>query len=182
MGSNVKFNEPKKVRMERFLSRVAEPEFLDDLCDRLSDGGNLADVAIEMTANYRWLFNWINDEEHPERATAVEAAGSARDSMAKESIIGQLHSLANLDIRDAFGENGEMLEAKDLPVHVAKAVASVDVTIDDKGKETRKMRFVDRGQMIALGGRRQRMFADRVEVTGQMSLEQAVMESVKARD
>lgn len=135
-----------------------------------------------MKANYRWLYEWINDAEFPERLTAVEAAQTARDSMAKEALVGQLHSLANLDIREAFDKNGNMLAPHEMPPHVAKAVASVDVTIDEDGNEKHKIRFVDRGQMIALGGRRQRMFADRVEVTGQMSLEQAVMESIRSKE
>jgi hypothetical protein len=168
--------------MERFRAAVAEPEFLNDLCDRISDGENLADMAKDMQANYRWLFEWVNDIDYPDRAKSVDAAVNARDSMAKESIVGQLHSIANLDIRDAYDDKGNLLPVYKMPVHVAKAVSSIDSTVDDKGKETMKVRFVDRGQMLALGGRRQRMFVDKVEMTGQMSLEQAVLESVKPRE
>lgn len=175
------FANPKRIRRERFLSAVAEPEFLEDLCDKISDGKNLADIAIDMEANYRWLFDWVNSAEHPERLEMFEAAKKARDSMSSESLIGQMHTIANLDIRDAFDAHGELLPPHEMPAHVAKAVVSVDTMIDEKGKETRKIKFVDRAQMIALGGRRQRMFVDKVELNGSMSLEQAVMESVKPR-
>ncbi len=172
----------RKQRKEKFIAKISEPETFEDICDTISDGGTLSDIAREMGANFRWLYSWINDPEFPERSEAYVVAENARDALAKEDVIGQIHRLSNMDIREAFGENGNLLPIGKIPVHIAKGIASIDTTIDDRGVETKKLRFVDRGQMLALGGRRQRLFVDKVEMTGQMSLEQAVMESVKPRE
>lgn len=169
-------------RREKFIALVAEPERLEEFCDEIAAGATLVDIATKIGANYRWLYAWFNDVDFPERGEKLVEAMNARDSMAKESIVGQLHRLGNLDIRDAYDKAGNMLPVHQLPDHVAKAVVSIDVTENEKGDVTKKVRFTDRGQMLALGGRRQKLFVDKVEMTGQMSLEQAVMESVKPRE
>jgi hypothetical protein len=171
----------RRERREYFASKVSEPEALELICDRLSDGETLADLARDFKANYRWLFEWLNDPEHPDRAAMVERAMQARDSMSQEEVVGQLHRLATLDVRGAFNTNGDMKQITDMPATMAKAISSIDVTENERGEVTKKIRFVDRGQMLGLSGRRHRMFVDRVDMTGQVSLEQAVMDSVKPR-
>ena len=172
----------RKQRREQFMSRMAEPETFEQICDDVADGKTMIDVAVELNANFRWLYSWVNDEFFPERKQAWDSAETARDIFQKESIVGQLHRLGNMDIREAFDGNGNLLPIHQIPEHIAKGIASIDVSTSEDGETTKKLRFTDRGQMLALGGRRHRMFVDKVEVSGQMSLEQAVMESVKPRE
>jgi hypothetical protein len=169
-------------RREAFIFRISEPEIFEDICDRISDGATLSDIAREMNANYRWVYSWFHDTDFPERAEAFEIAKAARDSLMKEDVIGQIHRLATMDIREAFDDAGNLKAISNIPEHLAKGISSIDTSYDQQGVETKKIKFVDRGQMLALGGRRQKMFVDKVEMSGQMSLEQAVMESVKPRE
>lgn len=172
----------RRERREKFIATMAEPEVLEIFCDRISDGATMGDLSRELSANFRWLHEWFNDPEFPERREMLLGAEAARDALAKEDIIGQLHRLANIDIRDIYDDAGNVKSIKNMPAHIAKAISSIDVVENEKGEMTKKIRFVDRGQMLALGGRRQKMFVDKMEVVGQMSLEQAVMESVKPRE
>jgi len=172
----------KKFKLERFAALVAEPEFLDDLCDRISDGDTLSDITREMCVKFRWMYAWLNDPEFPDRKTKFNEAENARDAMSREDIVGQIHRLANVDVRQLYDDSGNLLPVHKLPDAIAKGISSIDMTENERGEVTKKIRFVDRGQMLSLGGRRQRMFVDKVEMTGQMSLEQAVMESVKPRE
>lgn len=172
----------RKERKEKFLATMAEPEALDNICDRISDGGTLSDISRELNANYRWLYSWFNDPEFPERSKMFNEAEAARDSLSKEDVVGQLGRLSNLDVRQAYDNNGTLKPIHEMSKEVAMAISSIDVTENATGDVTKKVRFVDRGQMIALSGRRNRMFVDKLEVAGQMTLEQAVMESVKPRN
>jgi transposase len=170
-------NPTKKQRRERFVSIVAEPEALDMICDRVSDGETLADLAREFGCNYRWLHEWLHDEGRPERAKALSAAVAARDSLMREDVIGQLHRLGNLDIREAFDVKGNMLPVHKLSAELAKAVTSVDTTEDALGKTTRKIKFVDRAAMLQLTGRRQQLFTDNVKVEGDIGFHQLVTDA-----
>lgn len=172
----------RRERKENFAALISEPEAFEIICEDISDGTTLSDVARRMEANFMWLHSWIHDDMFPERAERLMVALNARDALTKEDVIGQLHRIANIDIRDAFDEHGNLLSVQNLPESVAKAIASIDVSTNEAGDIMKKVRFVDKSQMLALSGRRQRMFVDKVEVTGQMTLEQAVMESVKPRE
>ena len=174
--------ESRSVRREKFLAVAGEPEFIEELCDKISDGETLSDICRKMNIKFRWMYAWLNDEELPERKAKYIEAENARDAMSKEDVLGQIHRLSNIDVRRLFDEHGDLLPAHKLPDDIAKAVSSIDVTENEKGEVTKKVRFVDRGQMLTLGGRRHRMFVDRVENTGSMTLEQAVTESLKPRD
>ena len=169
-------------RRERFNMAAKEPEFLEVLCDRIADGETLVDITRGMGANFRWMYEWLNDMNFPERREKYNEAENARDASMKEDIVGQIHRLSNVNVKDMFDDSGNLKRISDLSDHVAKAVASIDVTENEKGEVTKKIRMVDKGQMLTLGGRRQRMFVDRVDVSGQMSLEQAVNESMKPRE
>lgn len=175
-------SETRKSKFERFTAIVAEPEFLDVLCDRVSEGETLSNICREYGVKFRWMYAWLNDEEYPDRKAKYTESENARDALSKEDLIGQLHSLANTDVRDMFDASGMLLPVHKMPSHIAKAISSIDMVENERGEVTKKVRFVDRGQMIGLGGRRHRMFVDRVETTGQMSLEQAVLESTKPRE
>lgn len=166
-------------RREAFFTAVSEPEAIEEICDRIASGETLVDIAAGYEANYRWLYQWLYDSEFPERARLLENSMNARDSMAKEDIIGQLHRLGNIDVAKAYDKDGELLPIHEMPVELRKAISSFDVSVSEDGDiTTKKLRFVDRGQMLALGGRRQKLFVDKVEMSGQMSLEQAVTESM----
>lgn len=172
----------RKSRQEKFAAIVAEPEFLEELLDRISEGETLSAICRGMDVKFRWMYAWLNDAEFPDRKTRFNEAEAARDALSKEDIVGQLHSLANIDVREMYDESGQLLPIKQMPPHIAKAISSIDITENDKGDITKKVRFVDRGQMLALGGRRHRMFVDKIEATGSLTLEQAVMESVRPRE
>jgi hypothetical protein len=167
----------KKVRRERFNALTAEPEALNDFCDRISNGETLSDMAREIGCNYLWLYEWLNDAARPERAIRMASAVAARNSLMVEDMIGQTHRLGNLDIRDAFDNKGNMLPVHKLSADMAKAVTSVDVSEDALGKTTRKMRFVDRAQMLTLTGRRNQLFTDNVKVEGDVTYHQLVTDA-----
>jgi hypothetical protein len=107
----------------------------------------------------------------------MASAVAARNSLMVEDMIGQTHRLGNLDIRDAFDNKGNMLPVHKLSADMAKAVTSVDVSEDALGKTTRKMRFVDRAQMLTLTGRRNQLFTDNVKVEGDVTYHQLVTDA-----
>lgn len=168
----------RRERMERFVASVSEPDALEVMCDKISDGITLSDLARELGANFMWLYSWLYDEAAPDRSKALQRAMDARDAMAREDVIGQIHRLANVDIRRMFDKRGNLLPIHQLPEDVAKAVSSIETVENEQGDVTKKVKLVDRGQMLALGGRRQKMFTDKVDLGVGKTLEQAVLESL----
>jgi len=97
---------------------------------------------------------------------------SERTEITQDMVIDELARIAFLDIRQAFNENGELLEIPDMPEDVARAIGGMDVSKytergEDGGTETtKKIKIIDKKGALELLGRNLKMFTDRKEIAG----------------
>lgn len=101
-----------------------------------------------------------------------------------------LHELLRLgysDIRDIFDERGCILDPKLWPEDLARAVSSIEVDelYEGYGVErqqigvTKKVKFWNKPQSLELLGKHKKLFTDRIEHSGKLTLEQILAKSNK---
>lgn len=157
----------KRAHVEATAAFLAEPEALSSICDHLGDGARtLYEFCAMNSLRYRQVHDWLHDKAYPERISTYALALEARDSQLTDRVQRVIREVTELDVRDLFDKRGELKQANELPDHVARAIASVEVSVDKEGRETRKMRLSDRLKGADMLGRGLGMFKDRLEVTG----------------
>lgn len=105
-------------------------------------------------------------------------------------VISELFRVASLDISKAYDETGRMLPVSEMPEDVVRAITSVESTelFDFSGGEktqigeTKKIRVADKLRALELLGKYHKLFIDRVEHSGGMTLEQIVAGSLDPKE
>jgi len=97
-----------------------------------------------------------------------------RVQITADRVVKELAVIAFCDIRQAFDANGKLINPKDMPEEVARAIASIDTEelfewdAENKTKEyigdSKKLKFCDKVRALEALGRHFKMFTDRVEV------------------
>lgn len=114
------------------------------------------------------------------------AERSKRTAIDADTILRELLKLATSDLRKLFDEKGALLPADQWPDDVAAAVASVEVDelFEGYGQEreqigyTKKVKFWDKTKSLELLGKHLKLFTDKIEHSGQLTLEQLVAASM----
>lgn len=167
----------RRARRERALNLFREPEFFDSLCEDISEGMTLYQVSEEYRIPYRMLYAWVESDET--RAEAYETAVTARDANVKDRVLSGILAISETDVRDIFDENGNLKDVTKLSDAAAATVQSIDVTYDENGKATKKIKQYDKTKGLELLGRSQKFFTDKIEATGSFKLGDLVNESLK---
>ena len=154
----------RRARRERALNLFREPEFFDSLCEDISEGMTLYQVSEEYRIPYRMLYAWVESDET--RAEAYETAVTARDANVKDRVLSGILAISETDVRDIFDENGNLKDVTKLSDAAAATVQSIDVTYDENGKATKKIKQYDKTKGLELLGRSQKFFTDKIEEIG----------------
>jgi phage terminase small subunit len=118
----------------------------------------------------------------------MDRRASKVDSKA-EGVLQELTYIGHSDIREIFDEAGCVKPVSEWPTHIARAVASIEVFEEYQGSgnerqyigQTKKVKFWDKPKALELKGKNERLFSDRVEVTGKVTLEDLVAGSHEAK-
>lgn len=109
----------------------------------------------------------------------AEAAG-----LTAERVLQEIQRISCCDIGQAFNEDGTLKPLKDMPEDVRRAISSIEVDEIRLGGEdtkpigvTRKIKFWDKNKAIEMAGRYHKLFTDKVEHSGGLTLEQLVAKS-----
>lgn len=165
--------ESDRVKTKRWLS---ESDRVVDICEWLASGGSLIELCKMLDVQYSSVLRWINIDG--ERRRAYEMALKDRDEFVKQELIDELRKICKVDIRRAFDEGGNLLSIKEMPEDVAKAVSAFDIDEDALGNERVRVRFLDKLKAIETMGKNLKMFVDRVEHSGTVTLEDMVVGSL----
>lgn len=104
-----------------------------------------------------------------------------------ERILRELLTIATVDISKAFNEHGHLLPIADMPEEIRRAIAGVEIMDEFLGSgrdrtkigETTKIKFWDKPKTLELLGKHLKLFTERVEHSGAITLEQLVAGSTK---
>jgi phage terminase small subunit len=121
----------------------------------------------------------------PEVRRAIDEAQqrrSERVQVTSDDVLRELLRIATTDIGLAFDEHGGLKALKDIPVDVRRAISSVEVeqlSVDGVSIGTvAKLKFWDKTKSLELLGKHLRLFADKIEHSGNVTLEQLVTASI----
>lgn len=116
------------------------------------------------------------------RIQSLMNARAKRVEVNADTILRELLKLALSDLRKLFDDKGQLLPPDQWPDDAAVAVASVEVEelFDGYGEErhqigfTKKVKFWDKPRALELLGKHLKLFTDRVEHSGKVTLEELV--------
>ncbi len=168
----------RREKNEKLQALLADPVNFEQLCEDIAEGHTLYSVAQSWGVRYGKLYAWIHDQEHPDRLEAYVKALESRTSYNHDIVVKGIGDVIGVDIRRAYGQDGKLLPAHEIPDDVAVALQSMDVSEDKDGTINKKARVSDRVQALTLMGRHLKMFTDKSEVSGSISLEDAVKASM----
>lgn len=108
--------------------------------------------------------------EIQERIKALIEARAARTQTDQDLALNEIKLLALSDIGEAFDESGCLKPLKDMPAHIRRCIASIEVDEIISGTykigQTKKLKFWDKKGSLELLGRHLKMFTDVVKVEG----------------
>lgn len=116
---------------------------------------------------------------------------AARLEIKQDDVLREILRLAMVDVTDAFDDSGKLRPLKQMPPDLRRAIASIEVeslsiegrTLDDGADApavgtVTKLRFWDKPKSLELLGKHLKLFTDKLEVEGKVTLEQVVEAAV----
>lgn len=112
---------------------------------------------------------------------------AARTEVKADDILRELARVALTDIGQAFDDEGRLRPLKDIPEDVRRAIAGIEVEelYEWENKErvnigrVRKVKFWDKTRGLELLGKHFKLYTEKIEHSGSLTLEQLVLESMK---
>lgn len=108
--------------------------------------------------------------EVQERIKGIIAQRAERTQTDQDLALNEIKLLALSDIGEAFDDNGCLKPLKDMPPHIRRCIASIEVDEliagDYKIGHTKKLKLWDKKGTLELLGRHLKMFTDVVKVEG----------------
>lgn len=169
-------------KVERENAILAEPEALDEICHYIADRHTLADWCKAKVMRYMVVYSWLHDDK--DRLDRYSKALEVRNQHLTDRVVSGLTTITDADHRLAFDKRGKLLQPHKLPDSIAGAVAGIDVTTNERGERTTKLKLNSRDRGHELLGRHLGMFRDRVELDVKHSFAErlkAARERVKAK-
>lgn len=108
----------------------------------------------------------------------IKALADRKFEVTIERTIGTLAKVAYHDLGEAFDEDGNLLPVHRMSEAIRVVIAGLDVeTTDGPGRVrtvTQKVKISDRIRALELLGKYQKLFTDRLDLTGRLTLEDLV--------
>ena len=122
-----------------------------------------------------------------ELVRAKSAKVEAKLEVTKEFVLGELLTIAKLDLGDAYDASGNLKPVHEIPDHVRRAMAGLetDEIWAGKGEDrvlvgiTKKVKFLDKIRALEALGRHLKLFTDKVIHSADDELLEALRESRK---
>lgn len=115
---------------------------------------------------------------------------SERTAITADVILNELLRLARVDIAGAYDQIGNLLPVHLMPEDVRRAISSIDVFEEHEGVgrereyvgDTKKLKFYDKTKALELLGRHLKLFTDKIEHSGKVTLEDMLSGSHSPND
>lgn len=147
---------------------------MDQVCKHLTNGGCIIDLCEVWDIPYFEVMEWIHsDDELSER---YQKALVDRDEWVKQRMLKELKQIAFGDIRKVFNPgSGSIKVPSEWDDETSSIVESIAITQkhgkDGESEETFKIKTNSKLKAMELYGKHMKMFTDKVELEGEVKLE-----------
>lgn len=149
---------------QRTADKLAEHTLCADVCAYVSAGNSLIDLCNIWNVTYWVVSNYMYKHHKDE----YEAALMTRSEWIDCRILDEIKSIGLVDIRQAYDDTGRMLDPKEWPDSLARAVAAVETSEEYSGKGdsreligfTKRIKMNDKLKALELLGRNRKLFAE----------------------
>jgi len=163
-------------KIERFLG-----EYLIDLS--APRAAEVAGVAVGTA------YAWLRDPRVQQRLSELQAASVRRVGLEADRILLELVRLAMVDPIHAFDKQGNLRPLDQIPEDVRRAISGIEVEEKTRGKgedaepyRVKKVKFWSKEKALELLGKHKKLFTDKVEVDGQVSVKVSISGIRKPED
>lgn len=165
---------------ERLKEFLEHPQIVDMICDHVTQGGSLVELARAQDLKYADIMRYMEQDEG--RSKRLLQATIARTEYYIEDLKQQLKSFTGIDIREIYTEDGCIKQPMEWSDELGQSVSSLEVQelFDKNGKlkgYTKKVRFLDKLKSIELIDKSLAMFIDKKEIHASKSLEDLLAQS-----
>ena len=137
----------------RTLDKLNDASLVADVCAYVSCGNSLIDLCNIWQVTYHVVSLWLFKNHCDEYQAALKTRGEWID----QRVLDEIKSIGLVDIRQAYGDDGRLLDPKDWPDSLARAVAATES--DPAGGITR-IKMWDKLKALELLGRNRLLFAE----------------------
>lgn len=103
----------------------------------------------------------------------------------KTEILQELRNIAKFDPADCYDENGRLKSIHDIPAHARRAISSIKIyeELEREGRmmvhvgDTKEVKPWDKVKALELAGKHLKLFTDKIEHSGKVTLEDLVTSS-----
>lgn len=170
----------KLTKLEKDIKIYQDPDLIHKVCKHVASGGTVITLADLYEVPYGELMTWIRLT--PERAKAYETALRDRQEWMFERLIQELQSIATLDVKELFGDDGRLLPIDQWSQAARASVVGVEVFEEYEGRGdervqtgwNKKVKLADKLKALELIGRNLGAWKDKVEHTGTLTLEDII--------
>lgn len=151
------------------------PGMFEVICLHVASGGVLLEICEQWKISYAYVYRWINAED--ERREAFQEALKCNIEWMRDRIRMEFKSIATMDLRKLYKDDGTMIPVHELPEEVARALGGIE--IDAKGRK--KYKVIDKIKALERYGDTFAMFVQKHEVEhkGELTLAQILAGSYK---
>ena len=127
-----------------------------------------ADNSVDVNASRALAKPKIKLRFEEVNARAIKEAED-ESIISKKGVLQGLANIAGLDIRELFGEDNELVDIKDIPEHLAKAISGIEIDNKVIGEDSyfrlSKIKTNDRLKALELLGKHLGMFTEKIDLT-----------------
>jgi phage terminase small subunit len=132
-------------------------------------------------------YKLLQSNKVKERLAELSAERIARTEITADFVLKELFRIASVDIGEAFDDKGNLKPLKEIPQDIRRAMQSIEVDelFDGFGQDrqqigvTKKIKFWDKPKALELLGKHFKLYTDKVEHSGAVTLEALVTASRK---
>ena len=173
MGKRKGINRPLDNRERTFLG-----EYLIGLDPKRAAITAGYSKTVACSKAYQWV---SNSKVKPHLFMAIEKAMDLREKrtqIRQDRVLKELAKAAFFNARELFDDNGDLVAVRDLPADISAAIGHIDITsyLTEGGdlSTTSKFRILDKLRALELIGRHLKMFTDKNQLNGQLSIGQII--------
>lgn len=148
---------------------IEDPAVFRSICENIATGATLLECAKTWGLTYGSLSCWIAADKT--RRERYETAIELRGEFLSDLVIRQLRDLVSMDISEAYDETGKLLPIRQMPEAIRRVIIAIETQESlDGGTTMKRVRFADSTKAVELLGKYRKMFTDKVEHSGDVSV------------